>query len=226
MKLIGLATALSLALSGPSWAATADLDQTLADLLTQLPGIYDSEAHKLEDEAKGLPKELVHGWVNRSFTVVDAPDVGKHVVVMTVRYNGADGMWDNGEFQTWTVTVDEPRGMVRMDPHRFKDPEHYKPIARDADAMAGMTKDELLPPEGAAGCPIYWTKEDGTLQGATDPKTCVNMSSTMGIPLGWEWSYVLGDDALWLNYAGYNKAGEIVNGRADQLPYRLDRVNP
>lgn len=213
------------ALSHPAAAATQGLDQTLQDLLSQLPGVYDSEAHKLEDEAKGLPKELVHGWVNRSFTVIDAPDVGEHVVVMTVRYNGADGMWDNGEFQTWTVHVDEDRGMVRMDPHRFKDPEHYKPISRDAAAMAGMTKDELLPPEGAAGCPIYWTVDNGTFTGVTDPKECVNMSSTMGIPLGWEWSYVLDDAALWMNYAGYNEAGEIVNGRADQLPYRLDRVN-
>lgn len=224
MKFPFLAAVLSVALSGPSWAATTDLDQVLADLLTQLPGVYDSQAHKLEDEAKGLPKALVHGWVNRSFTVIDAPDVGAHVMVMTVRYNGADGMWDNGEFQTWTVSTDETRDVVRMDPHRFKDPERYKPISRDAAAMAGMTKDELLPPEGAAGCPIYWTKVDGTLRGATDPKDCVNMSSTMGIPLGWEWTYDLRDDALWLNYAGYNEAGEIVNGRADQLPYRLDRM--
>lgn len=224
MPLLRIVALFVLAVSAPAASAPQDLEQTLKELLIQLPGVYDSEAHKLEDEAKGVPKELVHGWVNRSFTTIDAPDVGEHVMVMTVRYNGPDGSWDDAEFQTWTVHLDEESGMVRMDPHRFKDPEHYKPISRDAAAMAGMTKDELLPPEGAAGCPIYWTTEDGKLTGSTDPKECINMSYLMNMELGWEWSYTLKEDALWLNYAGYNEAGEIVNGRADQLPWRLDRV--
>lgn len=224
MNLRSIAYVLSLFVSSAAFAATSNQTQTLNALLTQLPGVYDSEAHKLEDEAKGLPKELVHGWVNRSFTLIDAPDVGEHVMVMTVRYNGPDGSWDDAEFQTWTVHLDEERDMVRMDPHRFKDPERYKPISRDAAAMAGMTKDELLPPEGAAGCPIYWTMADGKLTGSTDPKECINMSYMMKMELGWEWSYVMEEDALWLNYAGYNEAGELVNGRQDQLPWRLDRM--
>lgn len=204
-------------------AAAADSRATLSALLDQLPGEFDSLAHKQEDEAKGLPEELVHGWVNRSFTPVYAPEIGSHVIVATVRYNGADGMFDRGEFQVWTLSPNAD-GTVTMAPRGFKDIDAFLPISRDAAALSSLRPDDLKPGEGAAGCPVIWELNDGVLQGATDPATCVNMSSTMGIPLGWEWSYTLKDGSLWLNYAGYDENGEIVNGRADQLPWRLDRV--
>lgn len=204
-------------------ALAADGRATLSALLAGLPGEFDSLAHKQEDEAKGLPEELVHGWVNRSFTPIYAPEIGEHVMVATVRYNGADGMFDRGEFQVWTLSANE-YGSVTMAPQGFRDIDAFLPISRDAAALSRLRPADLKPGEGAAGCPIIWNMEDGVLNGATDPATCVNMSSTMGIPLGWEWTYSLKGNELWLNYAGYNEAGEIVNGRADQLPWRLDRV--
>jgi len=43
--------------------------------------------------------------------------------------------------------------------------------------------------------------------------------------LSWEWTYILSDTALWMSFAGRNDGGEIVFGRQDQLPWRLDKVS-
>ena len=202
----------------------AGLEKAMAQLVRTLSGVFDSQAQKLAEEQQGTPEELVHGWVNRSFLPVDAPELGQHVFVATVRYNGPEGMFDNGEFQVWTVAVDPEQEVVKMSPRRFKNPEPLIAVSRDASAFTGLTPKDLLPPQGAAGCDILWRMDGTNLRGHTDPNQCRSMSSTMNIPLSWQWDYLLEDDALWISYAGRNDAGEIVNGRPDQLPWRLDRV--
>lgn len=218
LTLLALLAAL---LPGP--AAASDERAAMSALLDLLPGTFDSLAQKEEDEAEGLTGEMVHGWVNRAFTPVYAPDIGIHVLVAAVSYNGPDGIFDKGEFQVWTLAPNAD-GSVTMSPRGFKDIEAFIPISRDAAALSRLTPDDLVPPKGAAGCPITWRLEDGVLKGSTDPATCVNMSSTLGIPLAWEWRYEVTPDAMWITYAGRNEAGEIANGREDQVPWRLDRV--
>ena len=143
----------------------------------------------------------------------------------TVRYNGPNGLFDNGEFQVWTLTVDADRDAVVMAPRRFGNPDPLIAVSRDAEAFAGLAADDLLPPEGAAGCDILWRSDGEALVGLT-VAGCRSMSSTMNMVLSWEWQFRLQGDDLWISYAGRNAAGEIVSGRPDQVPWRLDRVAP
>jgi hypothetical protein len=223
-RLVFFLMAVTVTASASATSHTAELEQALPRLLHLLSGEFDSQTQLLAEKQAGTPEALVHGWVNRSFTRIDAPDVGEHVVVTAVRYGGRDGSFDNGEFQVWTLSVDTQRNAIKMSPRRFREPERWIAFSRDAAALAGLGSDDLLPPQGAAGCDILWQPDGKHLQGTTDPALCVAVSSTLNVPLSWEWRYLLEADALWISFAGRNEAGDIVNGRQDRLPWRLDRL--
>lgn len=208
----------------PAAAATSELEERRDRLVSLLTGEFDSSAQMRGEQATNVPEDKVHGHVYRSFIRIKAPKVGEHLLISTVRYGGRDGQFDNGEFQVWTLTVDEERSAVKMAPRRFKTPDDYIENGLNAAAFATLTPDELVPPHGGAACPIHWYTNGDTLRGITDPP-CESMSSTMGISLKWEWTYSLDDEGMWLNYTGRNAAGEIVNGRKDRMPWRLDKLN-
>jgi len=225
MKTFAITAVAMLWLAAPAWATNSpiELKTALADLMRILPSEFDNAAQKFFEEEIKTPKELVHGRVYRSFTRIDAPDVGENVLVGTVRYGGKEGQFDGGEFQVWTLTVDAERKAVKMSPRRFKEPEKYFADARDAEKLKGLKTDDLLPPQGAAGCDIYWRKYGVDLRGATEPG-CSSMSSTLKVPLTWEWEYVLTEDELWLTFAGKDSAGKVVSGRPDQVHWRLGKA--
>lgn len=204
--------------------SAADLHQTLTKLMTLLPGEFDSGRQMRAEQATKTPKESVHGHVYRSFVPIDAPAIGQNALVSTVRYGGRDGQFDNFEFQVWILAVNQTKGAVQMKPHRFKTPEEYVANARNPRAFTELTPSELVPGHGGAGCPVYWTSDGDTLRGVTDPP-CKSLSETMGIVLAWEWAYSLDESGVWINFAGRNEAGDIVNGRVDQMPWRLDKLN-
>lgn len=203
---------------------TAKLEPTLIRLMASLPGEFDSGKQMHAERATNTPSESIHGHVYRSFIRIDAPAIGENVLVSTVRYGGRDGQFDNFEFQVWALTIDADRAAVRMQPHRFKTPEKYLANNRNPRAFQGLTSAELVPAHGGAGCPVYWVANGEVLHGATRPP-CKSRSETMGVVLAWEWAYSLDESGVWINFAGRNDAGEIVNGRTDQMPWRLDKLN-
>jgi CpeT/CpcT family (DUF1001) len=225
MRFSAIAAA-ALLVAGPAVATNSpiELKTVLADLMQRLPGQFDNAAQEFFEQELKTPKELVHGRVYRTFTRIHAPDVGENVLVGTVRYGGKDGMFDNGEFQVWTLSVDAERKAVKMAPRRFKEPAKYIDIARDADKLKGLKAEDLLPPQGAAGCDVYWRLFGEGLRGATEPGACSSMSSTLKVPLNWEWDYVLTETELWLNFAGRDASGKIVSGRPDQVHWRLGKA--
>ena len=209
----------------PAFGATpADLQQVLARLMQILPGEFDSAAQMQGEQATNTPEDMVHGHVYRSFIRIDAPAVGENVLVSTVRYGGRDGTFDNGEFQVWTLTIDESKGGVKMAPRRFKSPEDYIENDRNPSAFTQLQPSELIPPHGGASCPVHWYTNGDNLRGITDPP-CESLSETMGIVLKWDWAYSLDDTGMWLNFAGRDEARAVVNGRKDQMPWRLDKIN-
>ena len=78
--------------------------------------------------------------VNRTFTRIDAPDVGEYVFAVTLRNDGPDGPIDMAEFQVWTLEIDASRNAVKMAPQRYKTPEAYVDISTNADAMAQLCR--------------------------------------------------------------------------------------
>lgn len=212
------------ALSAIAQVATAadNLRQDLEDLMTLLPGEYDSERHMREDVMAGVPKAKRHGWVNRSFVAVEAPDVADNVVVQTVVYNGRDGLFDDSEFLVWTVAVDEARGGIAMQPYWFKQPEGYVAISRNADGLAGITPDDLKPAGGVAGCELFWIRKDDVFSARTNVDTCV--APFRDVVYSWLWEYTLSASVLTVTYKGFTQDGRFASGRDDAKPWRLDRL--
>lgn len=222
MKRLALAALLSAFAAQPLHAQ--GMDTSLARLMTGLNGAFDSGPQLTAETLSGTPKDMQHVRVHRAFVRIDAPDVGDNVFVVTLRNDGPDGPIDMVEFQLWTLEIDQEENAVKMAPQRFKDPERYAAIGSEPEKMKGLMKSALVPSEGAAACPIYWRPVDGMLHGISG-KPC-DGAVRQGRPvLSWEWTYILGDDALWMSFAGRGEDGEVVFGRQDQLPWRLDKIN-
>ncbi len=211
-------------MSIPVAASASGLENTLARLMEILPGEFDSAGQLRAEQATNTPKESTHGHVYRSFIRIDAPALGNNVLVSTVRYGGRDGQFDNGEFQVWTLNIDRGKGAVLMKPQRFKMPATYIANNRNPNAFKDLAASELVPAHGGASCPIAWTPNGTSLRGITDPP-CKSRSETMDMDLIWDWAYSLDESGMWINFAGRNDAGDIVNGRADQMPWRLEKLN-
>lgn len=209
--------------SSSAFAAEAQ-SITLERLMTGLSGAFDSGAQLRAEQLSGTPDDHQHVRVHRAFTRIDAPDIGENVFVVTLRNDGPDGPIDFVEFQVWTLTVDIDRNAVEMAPQRFKDPKAYAPISYDADRMKGLRSSDLVPSDGAASCPIYW-QTDGDLIKGISGMPCDGPIGKPPKMLSWDWTYILGDTALWMSFAGRDEDGQIVFGRQDQTPWRLDKVN-
>jgi hypothetical protein len=223
MKLAVIAALIVISGIAPASAATqSGLEQVLTRLMTVLPGAFDSGAQLRAEELSLAPEAIRHVRVHRSFLPIDTPDVGENVLVVTLRDGGPEGEIDLAEFQVWTLTIDRVRGAVEMAPRRFKTPETYVTFPHDAGKFKNLKASDLMPSEGAASCPIYWTPSNGVLRGVSGKPCDGPIRGTM---LSWEWTYILSDTALWMSFTGRNDSGEIVFGRQDQLPWRLDKVN-
>lgn len=214
-----------LALLSPlSVHAAEDLNVTLERLVTGLASAFDSGAQLRAEQLSRTPKADQHVRVHRAFTRIDAPDVGDNVFVVTLRNDGPDGPIDFVEFQVWTLSIDSERNAVKMAPRRFKNPQAFADISYDADKMKGLRASDLVPSDGAASCPIYWQTKDDVIKGVTE-KPC---NGPIGKPpkmLSWDWTYILGETALWMSFAGRDPdTNAIIFGRQDQTPWRLDRV--
>ena len=224
MKRFSLAALIVSMVSPPAFAAIeAELDQALNTLMTGLSGAFDSGPQVRAEKLSNTPVDMEHQHVYRSFTPIDAPDVGGNVFVVTLRDDGPEGRVDMVEFQVWTLTVDAERKAVRMAPRRFKTPEDYVAITRNADAFNNLKASDLVPSSGAAGCAILWTPSSSGLIHGVSEKPC--LGPIRDAMLSWEWTYILSDTALWMSFSGRNDSGKIVFGRQDQLPWRLDKVS-
>lgn len=220
-RLVSLISVCALAIiSAPVHAG--DVGQDLEDFMLLLPGEYDGERHLREDIVAGVPKAERHGWVNRSFTKIDAPDVGDNVIVQTVVYNGRDGLFDRSEFIVWTISGDEKREGVSMQPRWFKDVDAYIPLARKASALSDLKSDALEPAGGAAGCEVFWTRQDHAFVGSTKAGECVTTSDEGA--RYWQWQYELTASALKADFKGLTRDGKVVSERSDRIPWRLDRL--
>ena len=217
-----LSTSVALiALIAPPALADGHMEAALKDFMTLVPGEFESRQQFLSEVAENVPAEDRHGWVYRSFVAIDAPSLGENVLVSTVRYGGANGSFDEAEFLVWTVDVDDEQ--LRMSPRQFIDQKPFEPVSRDAQQLARLTPDMLKPAGGAAGCDLLWDREDDHFYGYTEDG-CRAMSYILETELTWKWEFWLGAEAVKITYSGTNDDDEVVSGRDDDDPWRLDRM--
>lgn len=207
-------------------AAEADTSASLSHQLAQmLVGEYDSVRQMQEDKANGVPKDMAHARINRSYVITDAPAVGDPVVVSTTAYAGNPWHFDSGEFLVWTLTEETTNNStaVVMSPRRFKDQARRMPFARDGEKLGGFTDDDLETAVSGANCVLVWTPNGDGFSGRSQP--CYVMSTTKNKMLNWVWSYELTPEALWISFEGLDENGDVLDGTPKDSPYRLDRLD-
>ena len=191
-------------------------------LVSLLEGEFDSGAHMRRDTYNNVRKEKAHGWVNRSYVTVDAPDVGRPVMVTSTRYGGEKWTEDKYEFLVWTFKGDEASDGIIMSPLRLKNFEARLTDARNPEALAGINPEDLEPGQSGAACDILWMPTDTGFTGTTDP--CQVMSTTHNVMLNWIWNFKVDADGMWIDFRGEDESGKIYDATPKDDPYRLNRL--
>lgn len=196
----------------------------MSDLMSMLNGEFESQKQMQEDKANQVPKEMAHGWVNRTLYAVDSPDAGDTLMVATTSYVSGDGAWyfDEYEFLVLTFVAEADGKSIRMFPRRFKEPEKRLPYSREPNKLAVFTADDLQPAISGSNCEIIWTRNRNGFTGKSKP--CRVMSTTKNKMLDWQWQYELSQDNLQIEFSGTDEKGNILDGTPIGSPYRLDRV--
>lgn len=208
-----------LSLSSAGVASDTDLVQTFANMLA---GEFESRNQMEEDLAAGVPDNVRHYLVNRSFQLVEAPETGGTLMVGTTEYHFGRWIFDFNEFLVWTLTPGSDGKSVLMSPKRFRDQGKRLPFARRADRLGGFTPEDLEAARGGASCDLVWTKSDNGFVGESLP--CSALSTTKGEVLDWDWRLELTRDALWIEFNGRDETGTVLDGTEGMTPYRLDRL--
>ena len=204
-------------------SGTSSDHDNIEKLVSLLEGEFDSGAHMRRDTYNNVPKENAHGWVNRSYVTVEAPDVGSPVIVTSTRYGGDKWTEDKYEFLVWTFKGDETSGGIIMSPQRLKDFEARLTDARNPNALVGIKPDNLEPGQSGAACDILWMPTDTGFSGTTDP--CQVMSTTHNVMLNWIWNFKVDADGMWIDFRGEDETGKIYDATPKDDPYRLNRLH-
>ena len=205
-------------------AASIEVKTALQQLLTTLPGEYDSEPQRFFEAEYKTPESEQHGRIHRVFTRIEAPAVGPNVLVSVGHTGSEDGVLDERELLVWTLEMDDAKRAVRMSPWQFRNPADYAAIATDADKLKGLTPAALEPAVAASACPMLWQLLNGQLRGRTSGDGCRTAagSGQRAQTFGREW--LLNEDELWINVAGRDAKGKILTGRQDQTHWRLGKA--
>jgi len=200
----------------------SDVDN-INKLVSLLEGEFDSGKHMRRDKRNEVPKEQAHGWVNRSFVKIDAPEVGDPVLVSATKYGGDKWTEDKYEFLVWTFSGDEDSDGIVMSPRRLKDYESRLIDARNATKLSGINPQNLEQGESGAACDILWIQTATGFEGTTDP--CEVMSTTHEVMLNWIWEFNVTEDALQISFRGEDDNGKAYDATPSDSPYVLDRLS-
>lgn len=227
--LISFTLALAVTLSGLCMSSTARADQTddqrIEELIVMLSADFDAGRHRHNERLNGIAEDKLSTWASRMFGPMDAPAVGKHVMLSS-SYNRYDGEWryDPFEFLVWTLEVDPTTDDILMTPQSPIAPESYKRLARIPSILDGIKPGALIDGVGGAVCPIRWSKTDYGFYGTS--KDCLVMSVSQYKILNWNWTYTLREDRLEIELAGRDKdTGAFLFGTPEGRPSYLYRLS-
>lgn len=113
-----------------------------------------------------------HEWLDLQFathTLVEAPQLGEHVIYLEWRSGSADG--EISRQRIWVLREDEAGGLAGFDFFTFRDPASFAGRTDEPGAFADLTADELI--GYAEGCLAHARVPAHTgYSFAVDPETC------------------------------------------------------
>lgn len=229
MKTTHAALATLLSLATPPAAATnsrAELEGVLADVVAWMPGEY-STAPQLDVERRyGTPPDGEHEDWYRVFALVDAPQVGQHVIYGELRIGGPDGALVKGTQILYNVVVDEKTMTVHANGRRVLDAEQFVRAHERPETWPQLAVD----PRFGGNCDFRWTRHGTQVHGILNHDgTCRMVSKVSGKEMSFDAEWVLTPDQLWLfdnNYV-YGPGPDdrsLFMGRDDRTHVQLYKV--
>lgn len=195
-------------------APSPELKQVLRDVITWVPGAYDSAPQIAFEQANGLPPDGEHDRQYRVFAKIDAPHLGEYVFYSQIRAGGKEGPII--QQVVFLTEVDEENNGVTFNGRRITDPENFIDAHEHPEMWATIGPD----PRFGGTCNFYWRRHNGQLKGTLNDGTCTMMSRD-NQQMTWHTEWVLGPSELWVYDNGYYDDGSLVTGRSDKTHLRL-----
>jgi outer membrane murein-binding lipoprotein Lpp len=161
--LIGAAAVLlALALSGCSSQGKVREDD-LAELLSWLPGHYDTVAQAQRDEKSAIRPG--HDRLALLIVPVYVPRIGHHVFfVEEMADDNAERVMSERLF---SFDIDEKRGIIGL-MYNFIEPLRWRGAPRTPQMLTSVMSEDVAP----VGCELIWTRKGETFTAYHDPQHC------------------------------------------------------
>jgi hypothetical protein len=219
---------LALALHSPALQASAKDpargDQRIAELVAMLSGNFDAGRYRHDQKRQGVPESRIVGWINRGFHPVQAPEVGRHVMLSS-SYSRRKGAWhfDEFEFLIWNLSYLPESDEILMSARSPLGASSYESSARIPGILDGITPGGMVNGVGGGACPIRWKRISGGYRGIS--RNCVVFSVARKQTLDWNWTYEIFEGRLEIALAGNDpQTGKLLYGTEAGRPTVLYRV--
>lgn len=206
-----------------------ELESILEDLVAWLPGEWSSEPQLHYERNVRMPAEGEHDPWYRSFSRIDAPQIGSHVFYGQVNIAGREGPLFSRTQVLYKASIDEARGIVLIRGQAMADAEPYVNLQDRPELWSQVRMNE-----NAVNCDFVWRRDGdqivGVLEGRTvdkrrnGPGTCT-FTATSGKEFFSDAEWVLSPETLWI-YDINKLDGTRFNGREDRTHTRLSRARP
>ena len=218
------------ATAGPRYDFTQpELEAIVQDLISWLPGAWDSYPQIHLERRVRTPAEGEHDHWHRTFARIDAPQIGPVVFYGQINIGGRDGPLLPRSQILYTVEIDAARNAVNMNGQGPLDPDAVVNLHERPELWSQVRMRD----RAALNCDFLWRRDGAhlfaVLDGKTDdrrkhgPGTCnYNMAGT-DVEFFADAEWVLSPDELW-DYDINTIGGRQFIGRADRTHIRLYRT--
>jgi hypothetical protein len=167
-------------------------ESDLAELLSWLPGHYDTLAQAQRDEKSGF--KPAHDRIALLVMQVYVPRIGHHVFyVQEMAPDNPDRIMSQRIF---SFDIDEKRGIVGL-VYTFIEPLRWRGAPGNPQMLTSVMKEDVAP----VGCELIWKRTGDTFLANHDPQHCHR--SAANVTVGPEAK--LTPDTLWLGDFEFKK---------------------
>lgn len=210
----------------------AELEWVMERLIKWLPGVWDSFPQVWFERNVRIPSnEEEHEHWHRTFTRIDAPQIGEVVFYGQININGREGAILGGSQVLYHAVIDEKLGAVNIFGQGPENPENFENLHERPDLWGQVQFRE----REALNCDWLWRRDGnqifGVLQGNTPdkqsygPGTCSFISKRTDAEFRADAEWVLTPEQLWV-YDNNWSGGMLFLGRYDKTHIRLYKAKP
>lgn len=154
------------------------------------------------------------------FALVEAPQVGKHVVYLQWHIGSPEGPLQRQRI--WTFEIDESRNAILMDFFTLREPSRWRDAhLQPTTAARAMTRDDLLP--YPPSCRLPFRRYIDVFVGEIPRGECNIVSQQTRTAMTINARVVVGRNALWYDESGIRSDGSLVFEVPASGAYQFER---